>query len=329
MARIVRFHEYGDPSVLKIEELDVPPPAAEEVQIEVKSIGLNRAESMFRRHAYLQEAVFPSRLGYEAAGIVSKIGASVTGFQIGDAVSLIPPLDIARWGTYGEVANLPARNLVKHPANISFDQAAASWMQYVTAWGALMERAQLQKGDFLIVTAASSSVGLAAFQIAKIAGATVIATTRTSAKRQALLDNGADHVIATEEEDMVARVNEITGGLGARVAFDPVGGPALVPLAESVAVGGIVIEYGALSPELTPLPLFTLLGRILTIKGYLFGEIANDPATLERAKSFVNEGLASGKLKPLIARTFTLDQIQEATRFLESNAQIGKIIVNP
>ena len=136
MARIVRFHEYGDASVLKIENLDVPPPAADEVQIEVKSIGLNRAEVMFRTHAYLQEAQFPSRLGFEAAGIIKTVGTSVTSFKKGDVVSVIPPPDIARWGTYGESANVLARNLVKHPRNISFEEAAASWMQYLTAWGA-------------------------------------------------------------------------------------------------------------------------------------------------------------------------------------------------
>ncbi len=104
MARIVRIHEYGDASVLKLEDLDVPAPAATEVQICVKAIGLNRAEVMFRNHAYLQEAEFPSRLGYEAAGIVVAVGSDVTETKVGDAVALIPPLDIARWGTYGELA---------------------------------------------------------------------------------------------------------------------------------------------------------------------------------------------------------------------------------
>jgi NADPH:quinone reductase-like Zn-dependent oxidoreductase len=328
MARIVRFHEYGDPSVLKIEDLVVPPPAADEVQIEVKSIGLNRAEVMFRTHAYLQEAQFPSRLGYEAAGIVKTVGASVTGFKKADVVSLIPPTDIARWGTYGELANVPARNLVKHPENISFEVAAASWMQYVTAWGALIEQAKLSTGDFVIVTAASSSVGIAAFQIAKAVGATIIATTRTRVKRQALIEHGADHVVVTDEEDLVARVMELTSGVGARVVFDPVGGPSFIPLTESMAHGGILLEYGALSPEPTPFPLFTVLGKSLTLKGYLNGEITNNEAALERAKAFITKGLSSGQLKPVIARTFPLEQIQEATRFLESNAQIGKVVVN-
>jgi len=102
---------------------------------------------MFRTHAYLQEAQFPSRLGYEAAGIVKTVGTSVTSFKKGDVVSLIPPPDIARWGTYGELANVLARNLVKHPRNISFEEAAASWMQYLTAWGALIEQAKLTAGD--------------------------------------------------------------------------------------------------------------------------------------------------------------------------------------
>ena len=328
MPRIVRIHEYGDPSVLKIEDIEVPPPASGEVQIDVKSIGLNRAEVMFRTHAYVHEAHFPSRLGYEAAGIVTAIGADVSGFTTGDVVSLVPPPDIARWGTYGEVANVPARNLVKHPENISFEEAAASWMQYVTAWGALVEQAKLRQGDFVSVTAASSSVGIAAFQVARAVGATVIATTRTSAKRQALLDNGAHHVIATEEEDLVTRVLEITDGLGAHVVFDPVGGPSFERLTQSMSRGGILLEYGALSSEPTPFPLFTVLGKSLTLKGYLYLEIVNDDAALDRAKSFITKGLASGQLKPLIARVFRLDQIQEATRFLESYAQVGKVVVN-
>jgi len=267
MARVVRFHQYGDASVLKIENLDVPPPCVGEVQIDVKSIGLNRAEVMFRTHAYMQEAQFPSRLGFEAAGIVKTVGTSVTSFKKGDVVSLIPPTDVARWGTYGELANVLARNLVKHPRNISFEEAAASWMQYLTAWGALIEQAKLTAGDFVVVTAASRSVGIGAFQVAKAVGATVIATTRTRAKREALIDHGADHVVVTDEENLVARVMEITRGVGARVVFDPVGGPSFIPLTDSMARGGILLEYGALSTEQTPFPLFTVLGKSLTLKG--------------------------------------------------------------
>src|ERR1700752_1576938 len=119
---------------------------------------------MFRTHAYLHEAHFPSRLGYEAAGIVKAIGADVSGFTTGDVVSLVPPPDIARWGTYGEVANVPARNLVRHPENISFEEAAASWMQYVTAWGALVEQARLTQGDLSSSLQRQAAWGLRPFR---------------------------------------------------------------------------------------------------------------------------------------------------------------------
>ncbi len=327
MARVVRFHEYGEPEVLQIDDIEVAAPAADEVQIVVRAIGLNRAEVMFRRHAYLQEAEFPSRLGYEAAGTIKALGSSVNGLATGDAVSVIPTLDMARWGTYGEVVNVPARHVVKHPANLSFEQAAASWMQYITAWGALIEQAKLSSNDFVIVSAASSSVGIAAFQVARSVGATVIATTRTGAKVEALRKAGAHHVIATAEEDLTARVRDITAGKGARVVFDPIGGPAVAQLAECMAVGGILLEYGALSPDEGSFPQFAVLGKSLTLKGYLYTEVVSDEAILERAKTFINKGLESGVLDPFISRTFAFDQIQEATRFLESNEQIGKIVV--
>ncbi|MCP1793186.1 NADPH:quinone reductase-like Zn-dependent oxidoreductase [Bradyrhizobium japonicum] len=293
----------------------------------MRAIGLNRAEVMFRRNAYVQQARLPSRLGYEAAGVVKAVGASVRDFRPGQSVSVIPTEDMARWGTYGEVINIPARHLVVHPQNLTFEQAAASWMKYVTAWGALIEQAKLKADDYLVVTAASSSVGTAAFQIARAVGATVIATTRTSAKSKALLDAGAHHVVATAEEDLVSRVMEITNGKGARVIFDPIGGPAIEQLTHVMSHRGILLEYGALSADIGAFPQFAVLGKSLTIKGYLYNEVVHDDAALARAKAFISEGLSSGKLKPLISRSFKFEQIQEATRFLESNEQIGKIVV--
>lgn len=327
MTRVVRFHEYGDADVLRIEDIDVAPPAADEVQIAVKAIGLNRAEVMFRTGRYLQEAVFPSQLGYEAAGVVTTLGANVTGFAENDAVSVIPTLDMARWPTYGELINIPANYVVKHPARLTFEQAAASWMQYVTAWGALVAQGKLSADDFVIVSAASSSVGIAAIQIARSIGATVIATTRTRAKAEPLLKAGAHHVVATAEEDLAERVKAITSGKGARVVFDPIGGPAIAQLAECMAFGGILLEYGALSTDEGPFPQFALLGKCLTFKGYLYIEVTSNDELLARAKAFISEGLESGALSPLIARTFAFDEIREATRFLESNAQVGKIVV--
>jgi NADPH:quinone reductase-like Zn-dependent oxidoreductase len=327
MARVVRFHKTGGPEVLRIEELDVPPPGKGEVQIRIHALGLNRAESMFRSGQYLEEPRLPARLGYEAAGTVAAIGPGVEGFKIGDAVSTIPSFSLNAYGLYGELANAPAHAVTHHPASLSWVEAAAVWMQYLTAYGALIDIAKLSRGDTVLIPAASSSVGLAAIQIANKVGAVPVALTRGSSKRQVLLDAGAAHVVATDEQDLVEEVSRITGGQGARVVFDPVGGPTFAKLAKATARLGTIFLYGALSTEPTPLPLFDVLGKWLTVRGYVLMEITSDPKRLERAKQFINEGLAEGSLKPIIARTFPLEEIVEAHRYLESNQQIGKIVV--
>ena len=203
MARVVRFHETGGPEVLQIENLEVPPPGKGEVQISVKALGLNRAESMFRSGQYLEDPKLPARLGYEAAGTVSAVGPGVEGFKVGDAVSTIPAFSLNQYGLYGELANAPAHAVTHHPASLSWAEAAAVWMQYLTAYGALIDIARLGKGDTVLIPAASSSVGLAAIQIANRVGAAPVALTRGGSKRQALIDSGAAHVVATEEQDLV------------------------------------------------------------------------------------------------------------------------------
>ena len=156
---------------------------------------------------------------------------------------------------------------------------------------------------------------------------TAVATTRGAAKRQSLLDAGADHVIVTDEEDIVGRTKEITSGKGANLVLDPVAGPFLEKLAAASARGAKIFEYGALSMAPTPFPLFEALGKGLTIRGYTLFEIANDPEKLDQGKRFIYEGLASGALKPVIAKTFKLEKVANAHRYMESNQQIGKIVV--
>jgi NADPH:quinone reductase-like Zn-dependent oxidoreductase len=327
MARVVRFHQHGGPEVLRIEIVDVAPPARGEVQIRVKALGLNRAEALLRRGTYIETATFPSGLGLEAAGIVEAVGEDVAGFAPGDAVSIVPPLSMVRWPAYAELATFPADLVVKHPPELCFETAAAVWMQYLTAYGALVDIAGLRRGDVVAITAASSSVGLAALQIANRIGAVPIALTRTSAKRQALRDAGAAHVVTSAEEDIHARLEDIAGASGVRVVLDAVGGPAFEPLTAAMSPGGVLIEYGGLSPEPTPFPLFNVLTKSLVLRGYLVHEITRDPARLAKAKAFILDGLADGTLKPIIARTFQFGDIVEAHRFLESNEQFGKIVV--
>lgn len=328
MTRVVRFHKVGGPEVLQIDDIDVRPPGPGEVCIAVKALGLNRAESMFRSGRYLEEPKVPTRLGYEAAGTIEAIGPGVDGFKLGDAVSTIPAFSISEHGVYGELAIVPARAVVRHPASLSWTDAAAIWMQYATAYGALIGIADLKAGDTVLIPAASSSVGIAAIQVANLVGATPIALTRKSNKRGQLLELGAKHVIATEEQELVAEVMKLTGGKGARVVLDPVGGPTVEKLVAAMSQYGILFLYGTLSTEPTPLPLFEVLGKMLTIRGYMLLEFTTDAGKLERLQKFVIDGLNLGKLQPIVAKTFNgLDQIVEAHRYLESNQQIGKIVV--
>ena len=327
MPKIVRFHETGTAEVLKLEELPLTEPGEGEVRLKVEAIGLNRAEVMFRQGQYLQTPEPPSRLGYEAAGTVDAVGPGVNGIQIGDRVSTIPSFSMGEYGVYGESAIVPAYAAAGYPDNLSPVEGAAIWMQYLTAFGALVEYGHTKKDDPVLITAASSSVGLAAIQITKAVGALAIATTRGEGKKQFLLDAGADHVIVTDKEDLTKRVMAITSGNGANIVFDPVAGPLLEKLAEAAAPGGVIFEYGALSPEPTVFPLLPVVGKGLIVRGYTLFEIVGNPERLARAKQYVYDGLQSGALKPIIDSTFTLDTIIEAHRYMESNQQKGKIVV--
>src|SRR5260221_8785655 len=308
MSRTIKFAKAGGPEVLEFIETQVPVPGPHEVRIKVKAIGINRAESMWRNDKYIEPVKFPAGLGYDAAGIVDAVGKDVAGFAAGDAVSTLPAFSLNKYFTYGEVILAPDHAVVKHPESLSFVEAASVWMMFITAYGALVFDAQVKAGDFVIIPAASSSVGLAAIQIANYAGATPIALTRTSEKKQRLHEIGAPHVIATQEQDMVAEVMRITNGNGARVAFDPVGGPHFPKLIAALANQGIVYIYGALSEGDTPIPVLEMILKMPTVKGYSIRLVAGDEARREGAVGEIVEGVAGGALKPGHGPTFKFEQ---------------------
>lgn len=327
MSRTIKFAKAGGPEVLEFIETQVPAPGPNEVRINVKAIGINRAESMWRLDDYIEPVKFPAGLGYEAAGVVDAIGANVTGIAVGDEVDVIPSFSFNQYFTYGEVITMPDYAVVKHPKLLSFAEAASVWMMFLTAYGALIEDAKVGKGDFVIVPAASSSVGLAAIQIANYAGAASIALTRTSAKRKQLLEAGATHVIATDEVDMVAEVLRITDGKGARVAFDPVGGPNFPKLISALAFQGTVYIYGALAEGDTPIPVLAMIAKMPTIKAHNVWLTTGNETRRKAGVEFILKGLESGALKPIIDRSFKFDEMVEVHRYLETNGQFGKIVV--
>lgn len=327
MAKVVRIHSLGGPEVLQIEDVDVGEPGAGEVRIRVEAVGLNRAEAMYRAGRYPVKPQLPSLIGYEGVGTIEALGPDVEGHSVGDRVCVLPMIQQGQYGIWAEQAIVPARILLPAPPGLTAAEAASIWMQYMTAF-ALIEVADIGIGDGVIVRAASSSVGIAAIQLANWAGSVSIACTRTSEKADALRAHGAAHVIATEEEDLVARVMEITGGKGARTAFDPVGGPYVETLANALAPRGILFIYGGLSEQPTPYPHWPCAFKGLSVRGWVASEIWNHPHRYKLAQEKILAGLASGHLKPVIAREFHgLEQIGAANEFLESNQQVGKVVV--
>lgn len=292
-ARTVLFHEIGGPDVLEIEEVAVPAPGPGQVAVRVEALGLNRAEALFRSGGYYYQPALPaSRLGYEASGAVEAIGEGVTELAVGDPVTTGPGIEMSAQGVYAERVVLPESAVLPRPASVDAVTGAASWLTYTTAYGGLLETAGLRPGDHVLITGASSGVGTAAIQVARRIGAIPLATTRSEAKRQGLLDAGAAEVIVSggDAGTVAKEVRRLTGGRGAEVIFDAIGGPGFRPLAEALAEGGTVLVYGWLDRRPAEIPW----NWPFTIHTYANMTLTATPGGRRRSTAFLNAGLADG-----------------------------------
>ncbi|MEU3478492.1 zinc-dependent alcohol dehydrogenase family protein [Streptomyces sp. NPDC033754] len=326
--KAVLFHELGGPEVLTVEEVALPAPGPGEVLVRVEAIGLNRAEALFREGTYYYPATLPgSRIGYEAAGVVEAVGAGVTAYAPGDPVMAAANFDFGTYGVHAERVVLPEEYVVARPEGVDAVTAAAVWLTYFTAYGGMVLTGGLRPGDHVVITGASSGVGTAAIQTALRIGAVPIATTRGEAKRKRLLELGAAHVIVTGPQGadaVVEEVRRITGGAGADLAFDAIGGPGFARLGDALRPGGTAVVYGFLDPR----PIELSMNWPLTTHGYANGALARTEEGRRRAAGFIGSGLRDGSLAPVIAETFEgLERIADAHRLMESNAHIGKIVV--
>ena len=328
---MIEFETTGGPEQLQWVERIVTAPRSNEVQVEVKATGLNRAELMYLSGQYLVAPPSPSKIGLEGSGIVTAVGSAVSQVKIGDDVSITPNLAPDEYGVLGQIVNVPVGALQPKPADLSFRDAAAFWMAYPTAWGGLVQAGGLRDdaGQTVVVSAASSSVGIAAIQIARAYGATVIATTRTQEKVDRIQAIGPDHIIVTDEEDLVARVAEITNGKGFDIAFDPVAGPFIEQLATCAGRDAMIVEYGLLSGEIPPLPFFAMIGKGVAIKTYhVVLDLLQQPQRFQKASDHLLPKLAEGIYHPVIDQVFTFDQARLAYERLASNQQFGKIVID-
>lgn len=335
MSRAVRFSQFGPAEVLRLEEVADRLPGPGEVAIRVEAIGLNWADALWRQNLYVEPATLPSGLGNEAAGRIEAAGPGVEGFAPGDRVAVLPGMNQGRYPTYGERILAPATHVVRHPDNLSAAEAASAYVTFLTGYFAMFELAGLEAGGTVLVTGASSGTGQAALQLARARGVTAIGTTRSRAKAAALVEAGAAHVIVTGEEDLVARVAEITGGRGADLVYDGVGGPGFERLGDAVAHRGWIVLYGLSGGFELRFPAISQFVKSWRFHTYKVSEftgsetmgLPRDEAALARALAFVNTGLADGTLTVRIDRSFPFESVVEAHRALERGAHVGKLVL--
>ena len=328
MARTVRFHELGGPEKLRIEDVPEREPGKGEVRINVEAFALNRADLMYLTGTHAMTAQFPSRIAFEAVGTVEKVGPGVTGFKPGDRVANVP-YGTPGYEVAGETAVLPDFALVhvNDRLGLTLEESTSVWMQYMTAWGALMSFGKLQAGDKVLVTAGSSSAGIGAIQLAKDAGATVIATTRGPAKKGFIKSVGADHVVVTDEEDLARSVMDFTSGEGVRLTYDCVAGPFLEKCVDASSFGGEVMIYGMLGELPTEVPIVKMVLKEVILRPYSMITVFNDPVRRKAGLNYVSGRLAAAGFQPVIDRVFELADIVDAYRYMIESDHKGKIVV--
>ncbi|GAA6619674.1 zinc-dependent alcohol dehydrogenase family protein [Scytonema sp. NUACC26] len=334
-----RFHEYGGPEKLQLDELPISSPKADEVLINVEAMSLNRSDSLWLANNYVEVPTLPSHIGYEVSGTIEEVGADVKGLSLGQRVSTINAFSISDYGNFGEKTIISARAVMPSPQEFTPAQEASFSFSYFTGYFALFEYARLLPHQTVLITGATSTTGFGAIYLAKKIGATVIATTRTSKKKQALLDAGADFVVATEEEDLVAIVKEITNGYGVDVIYDAVAGSLMDRLAECVKIRGYWIVYGLLDDIMgvSPFPWWAAFSRsfhfyvykVFHYTGARHQGLPGDDEAYERARRFIEAGLNDGSLPPVpIDKEFQgIESLPEAMSYMESNQAAGKIVV--
>ena len=327
-ARAVMFDHIGEADVLDLRSTDVPPPGPDEVRIRVKAFGLNRSESYYRAGFFDLPEEFPARLGYEAAGVVESVGTQVNGIGIGDRVATLPAIEVCVCGAYGELMNVPARYVVPSPPELSDEEVAALWSSYMTAYGMTVDLVNIREGDWVLVTAASSSLGPPTIQMVRMLGGRVIATTRKREKAEAIRAMGAEHVIVTDEEDLAARIRASTRQEGVQFVFDPIGGPIVEPLIECLMPYGTLVLYGIMDFDPVNLPVHLTVANNLSIHGYAM-MLADKPERNREAIDFIRDGVRRGLFRPLIDSRFPLDRFSEAISRFEAQHHVGKVVVIP
>ena len=321
----VRFHAPGGPEVLKLEELDLQPPAAGEVRIRHTAIGLNFQDIYARSGQY--PFPLPSGLGTEAAGVVEAVGDGVTDFQVGDRVCYISGPVLGACATH---RNYPAARLLKSPAHMSDEQLAAMILKAMTVEYLVRRCYAVQAGQTVLWHAAAGGVGLLAGQWGRHLGATMIGVAAGPDKCRLALDNGYAHCIDRLSEDVAARVREITGGAGVPVVYDSVGKNSFDASLNSLAPRGYFVSFGTTTGAPPPVPAGTLqkMGSLYFTRPTLVTYTAST-AELRDSAQAVFDLVAQGVLKVSIHQRYALADVARAHAELESGRTTGSSVLIP
>lgn len=324
MPRAIRIHEAGGPEVMRLEEVDVPAPAAGEVQVQHTAIGLNFIDVYDRSGLYPQ--AMPAGLGREAAGRVSAVGKVVRGFRAGDRVAYV----LGSPGSYCDIRNVPFDRLVKIPAGVSDEQAAVLMLKGMTACYLLRRTYRVKRGDVMVVHAASGGVGLLLSQWGRGLGATVIGIVGNERKANLAKKNGCKHVLVRARDEIAVSVKKLTKGLGAHVVYDGVGKDTFIESLDCLRKRGLMVSYGSASGPAPPFSVGDLVkrGSLYVTRPTLFDYTAD---RLE-LQSLARETFAAVKKKMVkvqIHQRYQLADAAQAHRDLEARNTTGASVIVP
>jgi NADPH2:quinone reductase len=322
--KAIRFDHAGGPEVLKLEDIELPPPTAGQVRVKHTAIGVNFIDTYHRCGLY--PLSLPSGLGLEAAGVIDALGDGVSGLKTGDRVGYCTgPI-----GAYAEANNVPPDRVVKLPDGISDEVAAASMLKGMTAEYLLRRTFPVQRGQTIVFHAAAGGVGLIACQWAKHLGATVIGTVGSDDKVELAKRHGCAHVLNTHHDDWAKQVRDITGGEGVPVVYDGVGKATWNGSLDCLAVRGTMVSFGNASgavPAFDPAVL-SAKGSLYLTRPTLFHYVQTR-AELQQAADDLFAVIASGAVQISINQRFKLADARAAHEALHSRATTGATVLLP
>ena len=314
---------FGPADTLVVEDVSSPEIKKNEVLLDVHAAGINFPDTLIIEGKYQFKPSFPFSPGGEAAGVISAVGENVSHLNVGDRV-----MALTGWGSCAEQIAVPAYNILPMPDAMDFTTAAAFSMTYGTAMHALKQRGALQAGETLLVLGASGGVGLAAIEIGKAMGASVIAAASSAEKLEVARQAGADELINYQDEDVRERLKTLTKGQGVDVIIDPVGGDLFETVFRSIAWNGRMLVIGFASGTIPSLPANLPLLKGAAVIGVFWGSFAqrqpqDNVANFEQLFAWY----AEGKLKPLVSQTFALEDTAQAINTLAARKAVGKLVI--